>query len=682
MNAGPFEEILKSLNLVQMEAVSWKAEPLLIVAGAGSGKTRILVHRIAYLIASGIPSYHILGVTFTNKAAQEMNRRVEALTQRSLWISTFHSLCLRILRMDGAAIGLDKNFTVYDEQDALVLIKESIKELNLNDKQYHPKAAVEKIMRSKDLLITPEMLKNESYDVYDAKIAEVYDLYQKKVTRLNACDFGDLIMRTVQLFEQAPHVLRTWQDRFQHVLVDEYQDTNHAQYRLIRMLAEPRRQITVVGDPDQSIYSWRGADIKNILSFEEDYPACHMIKLEQNYRSTGNILDAANELINHNTMRKPKALWTDSEAGEKISVFEAWDERHEADFVTNQILDYQNRGLSLAEQVVFYRVHAQSRVLEDVLRRKKIPYKIIGGTRFYDRKEIKDMIAYLRILQNPSDDVSFQRIINTPARGVGKKAFDAIKSISAAERLSFYESIQRLLSTPSGLSAKVAKTLEDFLAFVKRIHGELEHLTVTEVLHRVLEKTKYVQELELERTVEAQARIQNIEEFFSAIEEFEELPPDPEFQGTRLARFLESISLSSDLDGWNAGTDVLTLMTFHTAKGLEFPIVFMMGLEEGIFPNGNAYSENLQDIEEERRLCYVGITRARKKLYLSYTRERLLYGNRQRNLPSRFLMEIPAELLESNALIRTPVEDDIPFVDFDDADEDQTPRGKKDYWAD
>ena len=660
------KDLLENLNPAQREAVSWPpVRPLLILAGAGSGKTRILTHRIAYLIEHGVPAFNILGVTFTNKAAAEMRNRIEKLVAQRVWVSTFHSTCLRILRQDGPAIELDRNFIIYDEYDQLQVIKECIAELKLNEKDVNPKAVREEIQRSKDYLISPAQYLAKAMDLFGDSAGKVYQLYESRMKRLKACDFGDLIMKTVVLFDKNPQVLKAWQDRFQHILIDEYQDTNHAQYRFVKLLASARRQITVVGDPDQSIYGWRGADIKNILNFEADYPESGAIRMEQNYRSTAVILDAANHLIKHNAMRKPKALWTEQKGGAKIELFNAEDEIAEAKYVVGNILKYKAQGRSFADQVVFYRVHAQSRVMEEALMRGDIPYKIVGGTRFYDRKEIKDIIAYLRIVAYPHDEVSLKRVINVPPRGIGKKAMETLEAEALGK--TWEEALQDLPNLP-GLTPKVQKSLGAFYAWLTKLRKKQGEMTIHEILERILEDTGYVAALEAERTPEAQARLENIEEFYSVIEDFVERfvedqnneivsptakPPlgnEIEEKRSQLASFLDSIELVTDLDAWDQGTNVLTLMTLHTAKGLEFPIVYMVGLEEGIFPHINSYMGETDDLEEERRLCYVGITRAREKLHLSYATERRMYGATHHNLPSRFLNEIPAGLYDVRAM--------------------------------
>jgi len=709
MGFHEMKDLLAGLNPAQKEAVTWPpVRPLLILAGAGSGKTRILTHRIAYLIEHGVPAFNILGVTFTNKAAAEMRSRIERLVSQRVWVSTFHSTCLRILRQDGPAMELDRNFIIYDEYDQLQVIKECVAELKLSEKDVNPKAVREEIQRSKDFLISPAQYAAKAIELFQDHVGKVYQLYENRMKRLKACDFGDLIMKTVVLFDKHPEVLKAWQDRFQHVLIDEYQDTNHAQYRLVKCLAAARRQITVVGDPDQSIYAWRGADIKNILNFEADYPDAGAIRMEQNYRSTPVILEAANHLIKHNQIRRPKALWTEQKGGAKLEIYNADDEISEAKYVVGNIQKYRAQGRTFSDQVIFYRVHAQSRVMEEELMRANIPYKIVGGTRFYDRKEIKDVIAYLRIVAYPHDEVSLKRVINVPPRGVGKKALEAIEA--AALGKTWDEALQELPGI-AGLTLKVQKSLGAFYAWLTKLRNRQGEMTIHEILERILEDTGYVTALETERTPEAQARLENIEEFYSVIESFLEKAEDnpsttdhrhrpDEAEGKRstdgggtlaseqgfdenpdglkdlprsgLSAFLDSIELVTDLDAWDQGTNVLTLMTLHTAKGLEFPIVHMVGLEEGIFPHVNSYVGPADEVEEERRLCYVGITRAREKLHLSYATERRMYGATHHNLPSRFLSEIPANLYDARAAYsRTSYHDD-------DVDQDEGPNAAHD----
>ncbi len=662
------ERILSGLNESQKEAVVFEGGPLLILAGAGSGKTRVLTHRIAYLLARGIPSFNILGVTFTNKAAGAMRERVQKLTHREVWISTFHSICLRILRQEAEAAGLRRDFSIYDDNDQLVVIKECLEELGFGDKQVNPKAVRETISRAKDYLKGPAEMAAQVGDFFDEVAAKTYALYQKKLQAFQAVDFGDLIMKTVETFEKNPQVLEAYQERFKYILIDEYQDTNHAQYRFVTHLAAQYRQITVVGDPDQSIYSWRGADVSNILNFEKDYPQAKWIKLEQNYRSTTNILDAANALIEHNAMRKHKKLWSEKGTGERISLFEAGDEREEALYVVNQIFNYKTGGYSLQNMVVFYRVHAQSRILEDTLRKYKIPYRIVGGTRFYDRKEIKDLLAYLKVMVFPQDEIALKRILNVPQRGIGKKSIEALEKFRAEQGKTLYEAVLACGEVKT-LGPKVKQALRDFSGFVERLKKKKEESLPSELFQEILEKTGYLLELEKERTIEAQSRIENIKEFIGVAYEFEENVLE-ENKDRMIENFIESVSLQSDIDGWDPDEDTLTLMTLHTAKGLEFPVVFMVGLEEEIFPHVNSLSQSSAELEEERRLCYVGMTRAREKLHLTYASCRKLYGFRNFNLPSRFLNEIPHELYEhvgSNSLTQNSdlEREDEELIEFD-----------------
>jgi len=631
-----------NLNPEQEKAVSSPEGPLLVLAGAGSGKTRILTCRIAHLISQGIPAFNILGVTFTNKAAQEMKSRVAQLVRQQVWISTFHSTCMKILRIDGEGIGLVKNFSIYDDHDQLVLIKECLSELNKNERQINPKGIREEIQRAKDFLLTPEVYQEQAQDAFQDIAAQVYALYEKKMAALKGCDFGDLILKTVFLFDRNPETLSSWQERFKHVLIDEYQDTNHAQYRLVRLLADQYKNITVVGDPDQSIYAWRGADIRNILDFEKDYEHCQVIKLEQNYRSTGNILEASNALIEFNTARKPKALWTEKKSGEKITLYQAVDEKDESEFVVREILNHQKSGRTLADCVVFYRLHAQSRVLEEALRKYKVPYRIVGGIRFYDRREIKDLIAYLRVIAFPHDDLSYKRIVNVPNRGIGKKTMETIELYQREKGIGWDQTLAQV-DQIEGIGAKARVGLQQFYRMIRSLRAEKAKRPISELLEDILKHSGYLKELELERTFESKVRMDNIQEFFSAVQDFEE---SYDSENGLLESFIESITLTTNIDEWDGGSNSLTMMSLHTAKGLEFPIVFMVGMEEEIFPHVNSFGGGVEELEEERRLCYVGMTRAKEKLYFVYADSRRLYGSRQHNLPSRFLNEIPSDLLE------------------------------------
>lgn len=655
------ESILENLNPAQKEAVVWPPDKaLLVLAGAGSGKTRILTRRLAYLIFQGIPALHIFGVTFTNKAAEEMRRRVRQLIRQEVWVNTFHSSCLKILREEAGHLNLPRDFLIYDEQDQLVLLKECLRDLNIPDKQVHPKGARELIQRAKDFLLSPYQFMEKATDYYEERVGKIYVRYEEKLNHLKGVDFGDLILKAVSLFDRNPKVLASWQERFQYILIDEYQDTNHAQYRLIKLLASKYQHITVVGDPDQSIYGWRGADIRNILNFEQDYPQAGVIKMEQNYRSTTTVLNAANALIQHNQFRKPKLLWGESGIGEPISLYEATDEKDEASFVVQEILAKQKAGRTLNELAVFYRIHAQSRIFEDTLRKAKIPYKIIGGVRFYDRKEIKDLIAYLRAVSFPQDEVSLKRILNVPARGIGKKAVETLEEFQRKHQLSFDETLRQAKGITE-LGARSQKAIHDFALMLESLRKHSKKLSLRGLLEEIIERSGYVKSLTEERTIEAQARIENIEEFFSVLDDFEEDEKEP-----TLEAFLESICLMTDIDTWDGSTNCLTLMTLHCAKGLEFPFVFMVGLETGIFPHLNSLGQGVEDeMEEERRLCYVGITRAKEKLYLSYASSRRLYGHQAQNLPSRFLTEIPTALLESQSVLTFEKEVEDIQIDYD-----------------
>ncbi len=637
------DSILHSLNSTQREAVTYDGRALLILAGAGSGKTRVLTHRVAHYIANGVPSFKILGVTFTNKAAAEMRNRIGRLAGTQVWISTFHSTCLKILRMEADGKFIPKEFNIYDDHDQLVLIKECFKDLKLNEKQLHPKAVREAISRAKDQLMGPKEFHMAAQDYYQVTTAKIYDLYQKKMNEFQGLDFGDLIFKTVKLFEAEKDRLAIYQDRFRYILVDEYQDTNHAQYKLVKLLAGSGGNITVVGDPDQSIYAWRGADIRNIMEFEEDFPEAKLVKLEQNYRSTNNILKAANHVILRNTNRKPKDLWSEREEGDPIFLYEAYDEKEESQWVVRQIRDYVKKGYKLKDIVVFYRVHAQSRIIEDILRREKVPYVIVGGVRFYDRKEIKDLMAYFKVVVSPADEVSLKRIINEPSRGIGKKTLEDVDIFRRERSISFYEALSQTKDFCAG--AKIQKRLDEFYKMMENFRFERHQMSLEELARNILDRTGYWAELEREGSLEAKSRMENIREFLGVIQEFEENTP-VEDKTRLLETFLESVSLETNLDDWNAADDMLTLMTLHTAKGLEFPIVFIVGMEEEVFPHVNSYGDDRSGLEEERRLCYVGITRAMERLHLSYANMRRLYGYTTQNLPSRFLNEIPQNLIE------------------------------------
>jgi len=638
-------DLLANLNPVQREAVTCINGPLLILAGAGSGKTRVLTHRIAYLISQGVKPWQILAITFTNKAAGEMKERVEQLVgeavSRDMWVSTFHSACLRVLRRDISYLGYDPNFVIYDTADQQTVLKECLRELNLDEKKYSPRLMGALISEAKNRLENPAQMRRRVYGDWLAETAaRVYERYQQKLLTNQALDFDDLIMLTVQLLEEFPEILAYYQHKFLYILVDEYQDTNHAQYRLVNLLASSHRNLCVVGDDDQSIYRFRGADIGNILDFERDYPEAKVIKLEQNYRSTKTILAAANAVVANNIGRKDKSLWTENPQGEPIVCLQLGDEKEEARFIVSEILRLKAAGRPYSDFAVLYRTNAQSRAIEDELIGNAVPYTMVGGLKFYERKEIKDVLAYLRVLVNPADSVSLERIINVPKRSIGETTVSKIKQEAAQRGQSLYQALQVVEEIP-GLTARAQKAVRDFVNLLEDLRRRVESATVTEMLEAVLEKSGYQAELESEKTVEAQTRLENLREFKTVTLEY-----DARQEGEGLEGFLAGISLMSDIDNLEDG-DQVTLMTLHSAKGLEFPVVFLAGMEEGLFPHSRALlSLEEADLEEERRLCYVGITRAREKLYLTHCWSRNLYGRTGMNPPSRFLAEIPAELLE------------------------------------
>ncbi len=620
---------MTDLNEKQKQAAETLDGPLLIIAGAGSGKTRVLTYRIANLIShKKAKAEEVLAVTFTNKAAREMKERVEKILKcdaRNLWISTFHSSCVRILRQEIDKLGYSPQFVIYDDQDQLTVIKNCLKELGWDEKMLSPRAAQNRISSAKNKGLTPKKLLDQAFSSYDEKACELYELYQKMLYRANAVDFDDLLFLTVDLFKKFPEVLEKYQQKFRYCLVDEYQDTNHMQYKFIRFLVEKHHNLCVVGDEDQSIYSWRGADISNILSFEKDFPQAKVVKLEENYRSTQNIIEAASHVISHNKSRKPKSLWTQNESGALLQVFCLQDEYHEARHVAGEISKRFEEGEPLRSFAIFYRTNAQSRVFEEILRQFNLPYQIYGGTHFYGRSEIKDILAYFRFILNSKDDVSFLRIVNTPARGIGKTTLEKLQSFAHGQKLSLYEACKQF---------SLADKFKVFIELIEKLKKEGGH--VQDLYRQVLDETRYVQMLKEEGTIEAQSRIENLEELDSALGDYIKRNPK-----STLAQYLEEISLVSDLDTLEEGQDFVKLMTLHSAKGLEFPTVFMVGLEEGLFPHA-LRDEAFEDIEEERRLCYVGMTRARANLYLTHAASRRVHGQPQYNLSSRFLNEIPS----------------------------------------
>ena len=637
---------LDKLNPEQRAAVEQTQGPLLVLAGAGSGKTRVLTCRIAHLIDSGVPAWKILAITFTNKAAREMVERVDALSGESgkdAWVSTFHSCCARILRRDIEKLGYKREFVIYDEDDRMTVIKGVAKQLGLSDKEYPPKAIKAAISDAKNRMLTPrEWLKDAGDNFRNRRLCEAYEKYEAQLRSNNALDFDDLLIKTLELLSEHPPVLQYYQDKFDYVLVDEYQDTNIAQYQFVRLMAGGKRNLCVVGDDDQSIYGWRGADIRNILEFEKDFPDCKVIKLEQNYRSTANILDAANQVIAHNAGRKEKALWTQCDPGDKVGLYHAMDERDEAAFAALMSKKLMNQGMRPGEIAVLYRTNAQSRVLEEAFVRAGVPNRIYGGQRFYDRKEVKDLIAYMRALVNPDDDVSVRRIINEPKRGIGDSTVEALALYAGENDLSLMAAV--LDSEGAGLSSRAQRLVGGFADLMVELTEAMYSMSITEFTSALIEKTGYVKALEESKTEENQTRIENIRELEGAVSEFAKLNPE----GT-LTDFLENVALITDVDNLNETSGAVTLMTLHSAKGLEFDAVFLVGMEEGVFPLSRALFDETA-LEEERRLAYVGITRAKKKLYLSHAHTRMLYNARSANQLSRFVSEIPQRLIQEGAV--------------------------------
>ncbi|MEK3911871.1 DNA helicase PcrA [Paenibacillus sp. FSL H7-0331] len=643
---------IQTLNPPQKQAVETVDGPLLIMAGAGSGKTRVLTHRIAYLIATRKAApWSILALTFTNKAAREMQDRVSKLVGpggRDIWVSTFHSMCVRMLRKDISRIGFTSNFTILDSGDQLSVIKACMKELNFDPKKFEPKAVQAAMGAFKNELKTPEMVENAIGDYFDGVVAKVYKLYQKKLKHNNSLDFDDLIMVTIQLFKEEPDVLDFYQNKFQYIHVDEYQDTNKAQYMLCLMLADKHKRICVVGDSDQSIYRWRGADISNIMNFENDYPNATTILLEQNYRSTSNILNAANKVIANNAGRKAKNLWTSKDGGALIRFYQADSEHEEGYFITSEVKKRVDKGKRYQDHAILYRTNAQSRVIEEILIKSDIPYQIIGGIKFYDRKEIKDILAYLRLISNPNDDISFVRVVNVPKRGIGDTTVERLTEAAARRGISLFAQLEDIDGMEIGAKAKHALT--DFREMIDNMHRMVDYLSVTELTEKLLELTQYRIELQREKTIESTARLENIDEFLSVTMEFEKRNEDK-----TLIAFLTDLALIADIDTMNETEEekadsgnAVVLMTMHSAKGLEFPVVFIVGMEEGVFPHSRA-ANDYEELEEERRLAYVGITRAEQELFLTCARMRTLFGRTNMNAPSRFLKEIPEELLEMAA---------------------------------
>ncbi len=633
------------LNPQQAEAVLNTEGPMLIMAGAGSGKTKVLTCRVANLLQKGVRPYRILAITFTNKAAAEMRERVNNMSgpaAKDVWLFTFHAFCARFLRMEIDKLpGYSGNFAIYDTADSQNLIKQVLKELNLDDKRFQPSGILARISNAKNALQDAEAFAREAGDFYEQKVAEIYSRYQQKLQLNNALDFDDLLMLSIRLLQENAEVREKYQERFDYLLVDEYQDTNHAQYLLTKLLAFKHRNICVVGDADQSIYGWRGADIQNILDFEKDYPDARVIKLEQNYRSTQVILDAANAVIENNTGRKPKNLWTENKSGADIIYFQAVDERDEARFVIEQLQTLQRtENKKLGDMAVLYRTNTQSRIFEEMLIKSGISYNMVGGLKFYERKEIKDIIAYLRVIFNPADSLSLLRIINVPKRGIGDASLAKIQAYAAANNVSLFEAVSNAAAI-EGLSTRFVTKLDDLAGIIFELMNYAADVTAEELIERVLRDTGYLEELENERTPQAQSRIDNLHELISVAQEFARTEEE-----NNLENFLAHVALVSDIDDTELGEDAITLMTLHSSKGLEFPVVFLVGMEEGLFPHARTLMDETE-VEEERRLCYVGITRAKEKLFLSSTKMRTIYGNTVTYPPSRFLEEIPEKLVKT-----------------------------------
>ena len=654
------QSLLDGLNREQQQAVQHTEGPLLILAGAGSGKTKVLTVRIAYLLAQGVNPYEILAITFTNKAAKEMKSRVEGLVgdvANRIWLSTFHSFCAKFLRFElDNFLGYNSNFTIYDTSDSQVVIKAALKALNLDDKYYPVGAMISAISDAKNKLMFASDFRKQARDFYQQKVADVYEYYERELRKNNALDFDDLLLVAVKLLQSNAAVLDKYSKRFKYVMIDEYQDTNHAQYLLAYLLSSHWKNIAVVGDADQSIYAWRGADIQNILDFEKDYPNCTSIKLEQNYRSTKIILDAANAVIDHNEGRPEKNLWTDKVEGAKIQHFTAQSEHEEAAFIGDTIVKKHDiHGVPYGDMAILYRTNAQSRVLEEALIKRALPYTMVGGTKFYDRKEIKDVLAYLRVLYNPFDDLSLLRIINVPKRSIGATTVSKLQDYARENGTSLFMTLTQLHLVDT-IKGKTKEKLEEFGILIFTLVAEMDDKSVLDILEAILDRTGYLAQLEESTDPQDQARAENIGELLSVAKDFQDTNPT----GT-VEDFLEQVALVNDVDSFEQEESKVTLMTLHAAKGLEFPIVFLGGLEEGLFPHSRTLM-NPEEIEEERRLAYVGITRAEKELYISNATTRTVFGRTSSYLPSRFIDEIPAELVDSLRAKRRIPDDIKPTV--------------------
>ena len=648
--------LLTGMNDQQAEAVQTTEGPLLIMAGAGSGKTRVLTHRIAYLIDEKmINPWNILAITFTNKAAREMRERAVALnpaTSETL-IATFHSMCVRILRREADHIGYNRNFTIVDPGEQRTLMKRILKNLNLDPKKWNERAILGTISNAKNDLLDEIAYEHQAGDMYTQIVAKCYKAYQEELRRSEAMDFDDLIMMTLRLFDKNPDVLAYYQQRYQYIHVDEYQDTNHAQYQLVKLLASRFKNICVVGDADQSIYGWRGADMQNILDFEKDYPEAKVVLLEENYRSTKKILQAANDVIKNNRNRRPKKLWTQNDEGEQIVYYRANDERDEAVFVASTIDNIvREKVKNFKDFAVLYRTNAQSRTIEEALLKSNIPYTMVGGTKFYSRKEIRDVISYLNLIANTSDNISFERVVNEPKRGVGPGTLEKLRNFAYEQNMSLLDASANIMLSP--IKGKAAQGVYDFANMILNLRDQLDGLSITDTVEAILDKSGYLDALSMQQTLESQSRIENIEEFMSVTKNFDETNTDGTEDETgidRLGRFLNDLALIADTDDGEAEAAEVTLMTLHAAKGLEFPVVFLIGMEEGVFPLSRA-SEEPDELEEERRLAYVGITRAEEILFLTNANTRTLFGKTGYNRPSRFLREISDDLLQYQGLAR------------------------------
>ncbi len=643
---------LTTLNPNQHEAVLYDQGPLMIVAGAGSGKTRVITYRIANLIQNGIPPYRILAVTFTNKASKEMRERITELVgpelAKDLWMGTFHSVCARLLRTEGSAIGLNRNFVVYDDGDQVTLTRDIIKQKGLDDKAIQPRSVLAEISRAKEKLLSPAKYASQASGFFERVVAGIYEKYQASLNAANALDFDDILMKAVRLLDESEQVRLKYQDRFLHVLVDEYQDVNFAQYRLADMMAAKHRNLTIVGDDDQSIYAWRGADVSLMMRFSSDHPDAKVVTLDQNYRSTKHILDAAYSVVKHNRSRTDKKLWTENNSGSLITLTEAGTEQDEARLVADDIKRQIARGdKEYRDFAILYRTNAQSRVIEEAFLTHRIPHVLIGGQRFYERREIKDMVSYLRLALNPADNVSLKRVINTPTRGIGNTAQQKAEEFAESSELTLFQAYANA-EFQKQISGKAIAGIKRFTKAIEDAKNLSEFGDITPVLKHLLSESGYLENLRSENTEESQGRLENLQELINVTTEYDAMEPEP-----NLAGFLEGVALVADTDNLTDGDNAVTLMTLHSSKGLEFPVVYLLGLEEGIFPHSRSLGED-SGLEEERRLCYVGMTRARESLHLLYAQRRTQYGMANFNPPSRFLQDIPKELLEYSGSTSRP----------------------------